>query len=148
MSAIELVPITRDNFEAILSLAVAPCQQSWVGTSAEALVYHHFNPSETPLGIRLVGGRFVGFAMYRLDAAVFNLSRLFIDSNFQRRGYGAQALDALIALAHQANVTHVHVHVHQNATTARNLYQSRGFSFASDGTDHFHGVLAVASVST
>lgn len=135
--------VTVANFRDVLDLCVTEQQESFVGTTAEAIAHAHFYPVETPRVICNDDGVHVGFAMYRLDGSIFHLSRFLIDCGYQRRGYGGRALDALIALARTQQCTAVELAVHCEADAAIALYRSRGFDLVEMASNHLRGVLAL-----
>ncbi|MGL4650946.1 MAG: GNAT family N-acetyltransferase [Caldilineaceae bacterium] len=96
-SIVSLREITEETLEQILRLKVTPEQENFVASNDRSIAQAHFSKNawfraiyadETP----------VGFLMLYDDPTegTYFLWRLMIDAQFQRMGYGRQALDLLI----------------------------------------------------
>lgn len=99
---LKLVAVTRYNLDKALDLNVAPEQEKFVGTVAEALVRVKYYPERELHPMLLeVDGRAVGFCMWRWyeerrdGAPGVELNRLLIHSGYQREGYGRRFLGLL-----------------------------------------------------
>ena len=110
-ATVSLVEITRDNYRGFFKLEVTPAQEDFVASNAVSMAQAHFHPEATMFGI-VAGGEPVGFAMledhtkhpesadeaYRKEPYV-GLWRFMIAAGHQRKGYGARAMELLIAYA-------------------------------------------------
>jgi diamine N-acetyltransferase len=125
---VELREVTRDNVDDVLALEVAPEQRPYVATNAKSIAQAHFEPlawfravyaSETP----------VGFAMVYRDPAErsFYIWRFMIDARYQGRGYGAKALELLLAEARADRADEVTLSVAPGEYSALGFYERFGF---------------------
>lgn len=98
MKNINLRRIDESNFIDAFQLELAEGQEVFVShpirSLAQAYVYYQ---QCTPFGI-YVGDAMVGYVMviYDLDTREYNLWHLMIDRNYQRQGYGKQAVQACL----------------------------------------------------
>ncbi len=131
---VKLFDVTRANYRAVVELCVAPEQEHWVGTAAEAIAEVHFRPELKLLGVAVqqphterTAGRtdVVGLIVYgpRTKGEGLELERFLIDCKFQGRGYGRAALELFVQLAH-IRPEDVEVHVSEDNDVARRLYAS------------------------
>ncbi len=107
-SSVRLVEITQDTLVRALSLAVAPAQARFVAANAVSIAEAHFEPGAWFRTIES-DGEPVGFAMIfdptlpgawsepPFDETTILLWRFMIDHRFQRRGFGREAVDRLVA---------------------------------------------------
>ena len=158
--------VTRANWRTALGLSVAPEQQRFIAhyapIAALGLAKAYVRPGDliwTPFAFFTTSshssttesatsdddGEMVGFTMLAYaselasDAWIFHF---FIDHRVQGRGYGAQALRALIALARKRlpQCHTIHLTVHPENERAQRLYLAAGFRSsgeAIDGEPHF-----------
>jgi len=98
MDTIVLKEITQENYREILKLRVADTQKQFVASNAVSLAQAHFHPEAWCRGI-YAGERAVGFAMLEIDTdkPEYYLWRFMVDVHHQRKGYGKQAMELLIA---------------------------------------------------
>ena len=141
---VHLVQVTRENVDRVLSLCVAPDQERFVGTPAEAIAKFHFDPDATALAICDYGTRkIVGLLVYciRPGKRDVELCRFLVDCKEQRRGYGGAALQVLISLLHVAMFVPgdggatAHVYTHVANVDAHRLYRRAGFVFDEEPCD-------------
>ena len=86
-------------------------------------------PECVPLGV-YEGNRPVGFAMYSLDPddRQYWIYRLMIDSRYQGKGYGREALRQLVALLRaKPDCESVYISFEPGNQRAKRLYESMGF---------------------
>jgi len=133
-----LVPVTRDNYKRVIELCVAPDQEMFVGTTAEAIATAHFNPNYIMQAIvRISDAVFVGFLMYDPESPAtipphaIRLERFLVDCKYQGRGYGRAAL---FMLKNQLKNDYPHQTQLQLVTLGHNqkgitFYEKSGFVF-------------------
>ena len=94
---ITLREITRQTYDVILRLQVAPEQRGMVATNAKSIAQAYFHPEAWFRGI-YADDEPVGFIMLEqnTDKAEYFLWRLMIDQAHQRNGYGEAAVRQLI----------------------------------------------------
>ena len=101
---VTLREITFETVRSIVSLTVKDKQQSYVASNAVSIAEAHFNPgawfraiyaNETPVGFVMLFDPSVSGALARGPVASDEVAlwRLMIDHNYQRMGYGKEALD-------------------------------------------------------
>lgn len=95
-----LSPVTRQNVLEVCGLSVAPDQERFVSSNAVSLAEAYVKPEAKPFAV-LAHEQIVGFAMLYDDGRVpaVGLWRLMIDRSHQGRGYGTQAVQALVVHA-------------------------------------------------
>lgn len=128
-SNVRLEPVTADNRDAVLALALPAEQQDFVATNKESLKEAKRDRDARPRAVT-AGERVVGFLMYDApaddDEAV--IYRFMIDQSEQGRGYGRAALQAVLAeigaLRHVRSIT---VCFMPDNEAAARLYHRAGF---------------------
>lgn len=134
MSAISLKPITRENWRDCARLAVADDQRDFVAPNMYSLLqYLYQDPTDTfvPLGI-YDGETMVGFAMYGIGKFGglngWEIWRLMIDKDHQRKGYGRKALHLLIDLLREKfHPDAIYIMFELDNHVAQRFYESVGF---------------------
>ncbi|OIN24028.1 GNAT family N-acetyltransferase [Vibrio barjaei] len=93
---IALRTITRDNFYAICQLEVAPHQTSHIDSNAISLAEANFMASPWYRAI-YVKEQPIGFILVNVDSQSnrFSLWRFMLDKNYQKKGFGRQAIALL-----------------------------------------------------
>ena len=153
MERVTIAEVTRANWRATLALSVAPEQQRFIADyapiAALGLAKAYIRPFGfiwTPYafyaheGAAEPEGEPIGFTMLAHtpeSAEDYWLFHFFIDQQFQGRGYGALALQRLIA---HARATHPHscalqLTTHPENARAQRLYASAGFRPTGDMLD-------------
>ncbi len=96
-SRVELRQIDMDNLAECLALRVSGDQAGLVPENSYSLSEAFADRANAPFAV-YAAGSMVGFVMYRLDAVsgVAAVSRLMIDSRFQRNGFGRDTLEAVV----------------------------------------------------
>lgn len=94
-AAVSLRDVTLANYRFVVELCVAPEQERWVGTTAEAMVDAHYHFWRM-LAV-YAGERAVGLVVYdtegRFEGRKAVLHRFLIDCKEQGKGYGRAALE-------------------------------------------------------
>ena len=96
---LQLQPVTRANFSAVIELTVTPEQEDFVSPNLYSIAEAYLEPTWTPLAV-YAGDDLVGFAMFGRDDETGNwwIMRFMIDTQHQGKGYGTAALRLLIDL--------------------------------------------------
>lgn len=138
MPEITMREVTRENWQDALRLAVHPTQQRFIAdyepTAAIALAKAYIRPG----GLTWIPYAFyanatmVGFAELAYEPGSeenYWLFHFFIDSHYQRQGYGKQALQTLIEFIkkHFVECRAIHITVHPANERAIRLYTAAGF---------------------
>lgn len=130
---IRLTDITEHNWMDVARLSVADDQRAFldspVGILARGYVYRASNArvfgiadDQTMVGVALVRD-------LDEEPACYDLQQFMIDSRFQQKGYGYQALLLILAqLRHEGKYTFVEVCVHQSDSPALRMYAKAGFA--------------------
>jgi diamine N-acetyltransferase len=101
--AIALREITKENLRDILNLKVAPEQERFVAPNAVSIAQAYFEREVAWFRAICAGDTPVGFVMLWDEPAErkYYLWRFMVDHQFQRHGYGAEALNQVIAYVRQ-----------------------------------------------
>lgn len=139
---ITLRKIAEDNFIDAFRLKLAPGQEQFVSHPIRSLAQAYVYRAQCqPFGI-YAGDTMVGYVMviYDDDIPEYDVWHMMIDETQQGRGYGAAALDQVLAyirtkpLGPSGRVT---LTCHRQNAAALHLYKSRGFAptGAADGEE-------------
>ena len=126
---ITLRPVDRDNWREVAKLKVSEAQSEFVAEPLYYLSLCHYGEVWNPLAIYL-DEQVIGFMMWAEDPDDGScwLGGILIDSAYQRRGYGRQAvLTAVDKLSKKHGFHHFALSYQQANTTARQLYTRFGF---------------------
>ena len=127
---ISLKKVDEYNYGKLIRLEVAPEQKSYVMPNAFSLAQAYVMPECRPVAI-YSGLTPVGFAMYALDRedGEYWIYRLMIDAQYQRRGYGREAMRLLIERIKEEapERTVLYISFEPENEGARHLYSSLGF---------------------
>ena len=131
---VSLRAVTGDTLDAIVALAVADSQRGFVAPNVYSLAQAAVMPELVPRAV-YADETPVGFVMYGFDAEedAYCISRLMIDSAYQGKGYGRQAM-ALVLMdirAREPRRDACFISFEPHNTAARALYES--FGFVPDG---------------
>lgn len=97
-AVVTLAEVTRDSVRAICRLAVAPSQSAFVAPNAVSFAEALFEPHAWYRAIAADGVP-VGFLMLFDDPEkpLYYLWRFMVDARYQGKGYGAKAMELLVA---------------------------------------------------
>lgn len=128
---ITLREITRGNWRECVRLKVADHQQRFVASNAISLAQSKYEPENVPLAV-YDDAIMVGFVMYAEEdyglAKIWFIQRLMIGQQYQGRGYGRAAMEALLKrLAAVPGYEAVLISFVPENEAARALYTSLGF---------------------
>ncbi|HEV7306024.1 GNAT family N-acetyltransferase [Ensifer sp.] len=126
---ITLLPVDAVHADTVRRLDVQEDQTDFIASNAESLAELAERPECVGFAV-MAADTPVGFAMYALDPDDGNhwIYRLMIDARHQGKGYGSQALAAL--LAHMATIPEcgdIYLGVTPENTRAHALYHRVGF---------------------
>ncbi len=99
---VTLREVTPENYDAVISLNVAPGQEGFVAPNVHSIAESKVFSGLIPLCI-YEDDLLVGFTMYGVHPETKEhwIIRLMVDAQFQGRGYGRAAMHELIRLMHQ-----------------------------------------------
>ena len=129
----ELQKITQDNFLDAFALRLAPGQEEYVSHPVRSLAQAYvYRDQCQPFGI-YADGKMVGYVMviYDRDIPEYDIWHMMIDEREQGKGYGGGALDRVIGYIRSkpfGDTDRIALTCHKDNTTARKLYESRGFA--------------------
>lgn len=127
---VQLAPITRDNLDDVLSLAVQPEQAGFVSPNAHSLAQAYvYSKTAYPFAV-YDGDRPVGFIMlgYYEARDQYTLWKFMIDHKHQGQGIGRQALRLGIAfLKDHFGAKEIYTGVVPENKAAVRLYEQIGF---------------------
>ena len=130
MGMIRLEEITRENIDEVLALKVDESQKSFVSSNGDSLAQAYVYPKTAfPFAV-YEDSTVVGFIMmgYYEVKSYYTLWKFMIDSRYQNKGYGRQALELGIRyLQNRFNVSEIYTGVVPGNSVARKLYESVGF---------------------
>ena len=136
---IELRAIDNSNQDAVEGLEVFPQQTQYIASnkkSLETAACAEYNQIARPFAI-YADGTIIGFTMFafELDSPDPNdrywLWRFMIDKHSQGKGYGAAALEQIIAYFQAHGATHILLSTKPTNTAALSLYHK--YQFAETG---------------
>src|SRR3954466_203238 len=134
---VELRPVTKDDFRAVIKLEVAPGQTDFVAPNVVGIAETHIYPQAEPRAV-YADGELVGFVLLHPGdrAGEHLLVRLMIDQRFQGRGLGRQALEAAVEYAaREHKAESVRLSFVPSNDRARALYLSAGFEETGEVDD-------------
>ena len=129
---ISLFDINEENWLDVVSLSVGEEQKRFldrpVGILARGYVYRSCNAKV--LGIA-DDGQVIGVALVKdmdEEPACYDLQQLMIDSRFQNKGYGTEALRQILSLlSEEGKYSQVEVCVDKDDAAALRVYEKAGF---------------------
>ncbi len=127
--SMELRTITGDNFYAICQLEVAPHQTSHIDSNAISLAEANFMASPWYRAI-YVKEQPIGFILVNVDSQSNRLSlwRFMLDKNYQKQGFGRQAITLLYQeLRQEFGTIDLFTSVVRDEKGPRHFYLSCGF---------------------
>lgn len=144
---VKLCPVTRQNWRAVAHLEVAEDQRQFVAPNSYSLAEAAYEPGLTPMAI-YADETLVGFAMFTHEPfqgewlftqtpyqGELGIVRLMVDKHFQRRGYGRQAVLALIDhMGQLPGGQAILVNFISTNIGARQLYERVGFVVYEENT--------------
>jgi diamine N-acetyltransferase len=129
MPDVQLVELTKDNWQAVADLKVAPDQTGFVADNLTTIAESQFYPN-IRRSVIMADGLIVGLAAWgaESDSPVVWLHRFMIAAEHQRRGIGREALRQLVAIwRHLPGIQAVKVSYEPTNSVAEDLYRTFGF---------------------
>ncbi len=129
----ELREINDSNMEECLALTVSAEQVQYISPNADSLKEADGVPEIARPFAVYVDDRMVGFAMFAFDEInddpdKYWLWRFMIDEEFQGKGYGSAALEAIIEYFRENGADEITLSTKESNTAALGLYHKFGFS--------------------
>jgi diamine N-acetyltransferase len=129
---VSLRTITKDNFAAVIDLALLEHQEDHLASNAYSIAEASFYPDYSTRAV-YQDEELVGFLMYASlagqgDPGEYAIYRLMIDHRHQGKGYGRRAIElALAEIRAYGGVTRIWICYWPGNPTARQFYASVGF---------------------
>ena len=136
---ISLRPVTKENYEQVCGLDVAPDQEKYVACNMWSLVESMFNQGYETRAI-YYEEKVVGFLMWVLETTEkTSIWRFMVDHKFQQQGIGRKALElALDEIKSIRELKEIEICYNPQNPIAKDFYSSFGFhevGMDSDGDD-------------
>lgn len=128
---VTLAPVTIDNFEALMDMALPPEQAGYLASNAYSIAQAHYYPDWRPRAIYCDGVP-VGFALYDVEGdgepGRYAIYRLMVDHPRQHQGIGRLAVALLLAEIRACpGARRITICYQPGNATARRFYASMGF---------------------
>lgn len=128
---VTLEPVTIDNFEALMDMALPPEQADNLASNAYSIAQAHYYPDWRPRAIYCDGAP-GGFALYDVEGddepGHYAIYRLMIDYPRQRQGIGRAAMLLLLAEIRACpDARRISICYKPGNATAQRFYASLGF---------------------
>lgn len=126
---VELREIGENNYKEVLALEVDPDQKSHVAPNVVSLAQAWvFRDVARPFAV-YAGDTLVGFAMLEVDLEKpsYDIWRFMIDRHHQRKGYGRDAMERILAHFAAIGAREVRLSYVPGNTAAQTLYAGCGF---------------------
>ena len=127
--------ITEDNFWKIISLKIKEGQS--VAPNVVSIAQSKVNPEFNPFAI-YKNEILIGFIMYTVnkDEERYEIDRLMIDENYQRKGYGKEAMEKIIKdFKQRKEYNKIVLSVAKSNIGAIEFYKNMGFNFNGELVD-------------
>ena len=146
MATISLRPIDEGNYRECIELSVAPEQERFVASNLQSLADAYvWRDGAEPYAV-YADDEMVGFALLfplvgddptdpaPADATPsgYILVRLMIDARFQGRGYGRDALDAIVETIRSRGLSTIRLSIVPENQQALEFYRRNGFAETGD----------------
>ncbi len=127
---LKLINIDSENFWEIIKLKVTKQQEEFVASNTFSIAQSKVQPECIPLAI-YNDETPIGFLMYCMDSIdkEYWIYRIMIDTRYQSKGYGRQAMELLINRIKEDKEHHViFISFEPENEWAKALYESMGFT--------------------
>ena len=129
MHVIQLKDINMKNFNQVISIQLSEEDKRMVAPNMYSLAEAYADKVSVPKAI-YDKEELVGFIMYDYDKSfkIGYISRLMVGTNYQRRGYGKEAMIQVIAILKKIKrLKQIRLSYNPNNEKAKQLYKSLGF---------------------
>ncbi len=125
---VKLRPVNRNNWREVANLKVTESQREFVAEPAYYLALCCYGELWESLAVYF-GEQVIGFLMWALDSEDEScwLGGILIDHNYQRQGYGRQAIQAAIAMLSEKHGYQQFALSYAPENAAKHLYHALGF---------------------
>ena len=124
---ITLNPITKDNWQTAMRLEVAPEQRKFVAANLYSIAQSQYELGTALLGIYNEEETMVGFIMVGPYKGEMWIWRLMVDHRYQRRGYGREAVQALVHSSQAQGHAKIYLSYEPENVVGAQFYASLGF---------------------
>lgn len=123
--------ISLKNIKSFLSLEITPEQKELMPTSHLQTLWDSFRISYSELYLIKNEKDMVGYVLLYPYPKInkYNVGRLYIDKNHQKKGYGRKALLWALERLKEKGAPRVLLSVHPENIVARKLYERVGFEY-------------------
>lgn len=132
---VRLEPITKNNYRECMRLTVADQQKTHVAPNAKSLgEAYAFYDTARPFAVYHEDAM-IGFVLLRdlPELSCYYISQFMIDQNFQRQGYGRQAMELLIEMLGSEHLyPKIRLCFVDGAEDAKNLYLGLKFRLTGE----------------
>ena len=138
---IELKQLDESNISECISLKVTEDQAKYIDTNENSITAAKEHPDVARPFVIYADGIAVGFAMFAFEPDFedpddrYWLWRFMIDSGYQGRGIGREALKQIIAYFKDNGATNIRLSTKESNVNAIRLYESVGFKRNGDTVD-------------
>lgn len=127
---IRLEPVTVNNWKSCVALELAPDQEGFVPSNLYSIAESQFYSDARSSAIYNEHNQLVGYALWGCDifANKWKVFRIMIDKSHQHRGYGKNAMRAIIEqISKEPNGNEILISYQNDNELARMLYAKLGF---------------------
>lgn len=130
----QIIPITKENWETALELEVRPDQKKFVPSAAESIASAYIKPWDEaldPYAImlddKMIGLFYISYTPDSIDN--YWIGGFFINKNHQGSGYGKLSFSKILRFIPtvHSNCQEMKLTVEEENDVARNLYENVGF---------------------
>jgi len=129
---ISLIEITEENYFEVCNLKVSPEQEDYVASSVHIIARAYAKRNRNAQALAIANDNtIIGVLMYmelHEEPACYTIEQFLIDSRFQNKGFGKQALKQVIDfLSNERKYEAIEVCVKMEDTQAIKVYNDNGF---------------------
>ncbi|WMM23382.1 GNAT family N-acetyltransferase [Tissierella sp. MB52-C2] len=127
---LKLIDVDSENFWEIIKLKVTKEQEEFVASNTFSIAQSKVQPECIPLAIYMDETP-IGFLMYCMDSIdnEYWIYRVMIDTKYQSKGYGRQAMELLInRIKEDKEHRVIYISFEPENQWAKSMYESMGFT--------------------
>ena len=147
MPQIHLEKLNDENREACLSLRIQAVDNGTLPGVESSLKQAEAYSDAKSFAVSDDSDQIVGFAQYGLDqeSGHWKIYRLYIDQNYQGKGFGQATLDALVSIITETHGARTILIAYQSGNlAAHELYRKTGFEVCGRENDKTHAKLSIS----